>query len=103
MYSRDARTGVRDYVNLAWSIVNDTLDAKAIARRLKEIGAEYPIDGAIEELRNRKNCYENWGEQLRYFMFPPTIDEIDFKVSLGSRATLAVGDREPVVYVLCAE
>lgn len=68
MYCRDARTRVGDYVRLAWRIVNENLEAKKISNELKQIGAEFPIDGAIKELRNR-NCYSDWGEELRYFMF----------------------------------
>jgi hypothetical protein len=68
MYYKDARNSVGDYVRLAWRIVNETLEAKEIARGLREIGAEFPIAGAIEELRNA-DCYSDWGEELRYLMF----------------------------------
>lgn len=68
MYYKDARNRVGDYVRLGWRIVNETLEAKEIARELREIGAEFPIAGAIEELRNT-DCYSDWGEEVRYLMF----------------------------------
>jgi hypothetical protein len=68
MYDKDARTGVGDYVRLAWSIVKEKLPVKAITRALQGIGADFPIEDAVKELRN-SNCYESWAEELRYFMY----------------------------------
>jgi hypothetical protein len=68
MMGKDARTGVGDYVRLAWRVINDGLSAAEIGEAIGEIGDEFPIDDAIDELR-LANCYEGWENELRYFMF----------------------------------
>ncbi|MDE3176722.1 MAG: DUF262 domain-containing protein, partial [Pseudomonadota bacterium] len=68
MYAKDARTRVGDYVRLAWQIVNEKLSAKKIVEELKNIGAEFTIDGAVDELRST-DCYSDWAEELRYMFF----------------------------------
>ena len=68
MLNNDARTGVGNYVKLAWRIVNDTLSHESIDSEIKKIGVSYPIKLAIENIRNA-NCYEGWEGELRYFMF----------------------------------
>jgi Protein of unknown function (DUF1524) len=69
MYGKDARTRVGDYVRLAWRIKNDKLNAKEIARELKQLREEFPIKGAVDALRKMKDFYADWSEELRYFMF----------------------------------
>jgi hypothetical protein len=69
MYGKDARTRVGDYVRLAWSITNEKLSSKDIQRELKQLGEEFPIEGAISALRKMKDFYTDWSEELRYFMF----------------------------------
>lgn len=64
----DARTAVGDYVRLSWKISNERLPANEIARALKRLGAQYPVAEAVEELRN-VDCYSDWQEDLRYFLF----------------------------------
>ena len=66
MFGRDARTGVGDYVRLAWSIVKQKPPADQIMGKLSVIGAEFPVAEAVEELRGT-DCYTGWGEELRYF------------------------------------
>jgi hypothetical protein len=68
MLSNDARTRVGDYVRLAWRIINEDLAPKTIGRELEAIGSEFSIADAVDALR-AKNCYEDWGEELRYFMY----------------------------------
>src|SRR5262249_13379341 len=68
MYGNDARTRVGDYVRLAWGVVNEKIGVQEIARGLKEIGSEFPIDKAVEKLRNA-DFYSDVSEELRYFMF----------------------------------
>ena len=65
---KDARTGVGNYVRLAWLVVNKKLSVDAIDKALVEIGEEFPIEDAVDLLRN-ENCYDNWEAELRYFMF----------------------------------
>ncbi len=70
---KDARTGVGEYVRLAWDIVKDkkkTNGASVILERIKKIGGAEGLDieAAIDETRD-SNCYEGWEEQLRYLLF----------------------------------
>jgi hypothetical protein len=68
MLGKDARTGVGDYVRLAWRVINDGLSAADIDTAIGEIGKGFPIEHAIDELR-MANCYEGWENELRYLMF----------------------------------
>lgn len=68
MLGKDARTAVGDYVRLAWDVVNKQLSGEQIASRIQEIGAAYPIEEAIDALRD-ENCYEDWEVELRYLMW----------------------------------
>ncbi|MCH8088379.1 MAG: HNH endonuclease [Chloroflexi bacterium] len=68
MFDKDARTAVGEYVRLAWRIVNKNISVSKILEELSEIGAEFPIDGAVKNMRKR-NCYSDWQQQLRYFLF----------------------------------
>ena len=68
MLNKDARTGVGDYVRLAHRTINGKISPKEIHRGIKNIGAPYTIEAAVKALRN-SNCYEGWGDELRYFMF----------------------------------
>ena len=67
MFRKDARSGVGDYVRLAWRIVNEPLSPCEILKGLSEIGGKFPVDEAVENLRNA-NCYTYWREELRYFL-----------------------------------
>lgn len=68
MLGNDARTQVGNYVRLAWRIVNEKLDVKAIDSAIGEIGQEFPIEDAVDALRVT-NCYDGWEGELRYFFF----------------------------------
>ena len=68
MYRKDARWAVGDYVRLAWRIVNEKLSSKQTLEELSKIGSNFPINRAVESLRN-ENCYTYWGEELRYFLY----------------------------------
>ena len=67
MFRKDARWAVGDYVRLAWRIVNEQLSPDEILGGLSEIGRKFPVNEAVENLRNT-NCYAYWGDELRYFM-----------------------------------
>ena len=67
MYRKDARWAVGDYVRLAWRIVNEKLSSDETLKGLSVIGSKFPIEEAIENLRDA-NCYTYWGEELRYFL-----------------------------------
>lgn len=68
MLAKDARTKVGDYVRLAWRIINDEISAGEIKSEISEIGRDYPIEVAIEGLKNT-DCYTDWEVELRYLMF----------------------------------
>ena len=63
---KDARTGVGDYVGLAWEILNHKYPARRILREIKRIGGSYNIDEAFTQ---NPNCYERWQEELRYLLY----------------------------------
>ena len=68
---KDARTGVGDYVRLAWDILNDAnLNARHVSERVTQIGEgkDRNIESALLELEN-SNCYEGWQDQLRYLLY----------------------------------
>ena len=68
MMRYDARTGVGDYVRLAWQIANKNLTVNQIHSGIQSIGENYPIEEAVKALRNI-DCYRKWQNELRYFMF----------------------------------
>ena len=68
LYDKDARTGVGDYVRLAWDVINSNVSERDIRTRLLDIGSDYPIGPAIKGLRGA-NCYTDWTDDLRYLLF----------------------------------
>ncbi len=66
LIGKDARWRVGDYVRLAWDITKRNLSTDDILFRLDEIGAEFPIDQAVDNLKGA-DCYNDWSTQLRYF------------------------------------
>ena len=68
LLSKDARTGVGNYVRLAWRVVNENLSVDAIDKALVEIGEDFPIEEAVGFLRDT-DCYDGWEAELSYFMF----------------------------------
>lgn len=68
MLRNDSRTRVGDYVRLAWRTLNEQLSQTDIHAELAKIGAEFPLNEAIDSLR-KVNCYSEWQEELRYFFF----------------------------------
>ena len=68
MFRKDARTAVGNYTRLAWDITNENLSANEILKRLSEIGQPYPVDKAVDEMKN-SDRYDGWQQELRYFFF----------------------------------
>lgn len=68
MFRKDARSSVGSYIRLAWRVANESLSPAAIRAGLKQIGYDYPIDGAVDQLRDGDR-YWGWQDQLRYFYF----------------------------------
>ena len=50
LLSNDARTGVGKYVRLAWQVVKRKLSVDAIDKALMEIGEDFPIEDAVDNL-----------------------------------------------------
>lgn len=68
MLKYDARSGVGEYVRLAWRVVNEQSSLTDIDEGIREIGVYYPIETAIDSLRG-VNFYEGREDELRYFLF----------------------------------
>lgn len=68
MLRKDARTGVGDYVRLAWRTVNEELSAADVKAGVREIGVDFPIKSAVEALSG-VDCYNGWEQELRYFLY----------------------------------
>jgi len=68
MLGYDKRWRVGDYVRLAWEVVNELPTVDEIDDAIAEIGSDFPIEDAVENLR-KSNCYEGWQNELRYLMF----------------------------------
>ena len=67
MFGKDARSEVGNYTRLAWQIIQENVSVEDIHSEIENIGMHYPIDDAVEQLRNA-NCYEGWQDELRYLM-----------------------------------
>ena len=66
---KDARTGVGDYVRLAWDIQNEPeLNADKILDEIANLGKSHGLDEALSHPEN-KNWYEGWEPELRYLLF----------------------------------
>lgn len=66
---KDARTKVGDYVKAAHQIFNDLdLEPDKILSLISKIGLTYQGQDAASELIG-EDCYNNWTEDLRYFLF----------------------------------
>lgn len=68
MLENDARNNIGDYVRLAWQVINEQLETSSIDEALRNIGSQFPISEAVDNLRNT-DCYTKWKPELRYFMF----------------------------------
>ena len=69
MCGKDARTGVGAFVRLSWRVVNEEISYDDILKGLADIGKDFPIDKAVDELR-ASNCYDVMDrDELRYLLF----------------------------------
>jgi len=68
LFTKDSRTKVGDYTRLAWRIIRKKLPAKTMIDEVSRLGKDYPIDEAVEELR-QTDCYNGWESHLRYFLY----------------------------------
>jgi len=67
---KDKRTGVGDYVRLAWDMLNHDSNGDAVLQRMKKIseGTDHSIEWAVQHLSDA-NCYDGWEEELRYLLY----------------------------------
>ena len=66
---KDARTGVGDYVRLAWNIQNKPeLNIDEILDRITRLGESHSIDEVVNQAE-KLNWYEGWEPELRYLLF----------------------------------
>lgn len=68
LYNKDSKHCVGDYTSLANRIVKKKIKKDTIIRGLKEIGSKYPIEKAIQYLKET-DCYNGWRVELRYFLY----------------------------------
>lgn len=66
---KDARTGVGDYVRLAWDIRNKPeVNSDEILNRITKLGKAHSIDEVLSQAE-KHNWYEGWEPELRYLLF----------------------------------
>src|SRR5207237_718985 len=68
---KDSRFKVGEYVRLATNVMNRAEGAKRyseIMKSLRQLGAEYPIEAAVKEGLEKKNCYEE-ADEARYILW----------------------------------
>jgi len=65
---KDSRTKVGDYVRLAWRCWKSKLPRETLESQILALGNDFPIAQSIEAVRD-ENCYYEWGEELRYFLY----------------------------------
>jgi hypothetical protein len=68
LFRKDSRTKVGEYTRLAWQIAHKKLPANTLIKKVTAIGEDYPIEDAVDELRET-DCYNNWEKELRYFLY----------------------------------
>ncbi len=68
LHRKDARTSVGEYVRTACKVYKNQLTAKEIVQTFNNIGADYPINQAIQKMKN-SDLYNDWENDLRYFLY----------------------------------
>lgn len=70
LFRKDSRFGRGDYVRLSWNTLwgDELMGFDFVRSEINRIGDRFPIDEAIDEIKG-ENCYEEWQEELRYFMY----------------------------------
>ena len=69
---KDARTKVGEYVRLSRRIVRKEAGActfSEVVNALRQLGADCPIEKAVEDGLARKNCYEGFENECRYLLW----------------------------------
>jgi Protein of unknown function DUF262/Protein of unknown function (DUF1524) len=69
LYDKDSRTLVGDYTSLAHRVLNkDIRNCTQLMSQLRELGKKHPIDDAVECVRSKRNCYEDWETHAKYML-----------------------------------
>jgi hypothetical protein len=71
MNGKDARTKIGDYTRLACNIILDTPGYRSFADlkgKLIELGSDYEIDPAVEQMRE-SDSYNGWEKEVLYFLY----------------------------------
>jgi hypothetical protein len=69
LLDKDSRVKVGDYVRVSKKIFKDrSVSVNELIKEIANIGREYPISKAADELE-RKDCYTNWQNELKYFFY----------------------------------
>ena len=71
LHRKDARTKVGDYVRLGRSVMRSEGPGSSYANimaAISTIGEDYPIEGAVAEVR-RGECYEGFEDEARYILW----------------------------------
>jgi len=93
--SKDSRTKVGAYVRLAAQIMKKDIKMRTyiqLMRGLRELGADYPIDVAVDEGLAGQDCYED-PERCRYILW---LYEEHLANSAGKGATVDEHDRAAI-------
>ncbi len=72
LYAKDSRTKVGDYVRLAARIVTSDINTRTynqIMDGLHQLGADHPIDNAVNQGLIGQDCYDRSPEQCRYILW----------------------------------
>lgn len=96
LYSKDSRTKVGDYVRLAAKIVGNDINTRTynqIMSALRSLGADFPVDQAVNEGLVLKDCYENSPDFCRYVLW---LYEEHLADKLGAGATVDVHARAAI-------
>ena len=70
MFAKDARTAVGDYTRLAWRIAKGGYSPSKILDELAQIGRHYPIQEAVEQLREFQLLREAGGGRDKVLLPP---------------------------------
>ena len=73
LHKKRTQSQAGEYRRLSWDICRLDLSPDQIRRRIQQLSGDLSIEDAIENLRGKRgrngNCYDNWKDQLRYFLF----------------------------------
>jgi hypothetical protein len=96
LFGKDSRHKVGEYVRLAAKIVGNDLQTRTynqIMTALRSLGAQYPIDDAVQQGLAGNDCYEESPELSRYILW---LYEEYLAAKLGAGATVDEHERTAI-------